>query len=204
MAQSNEGLFIGEAIFMLVLLGAFLSLFTYNDIVVHDGYALPLGAMCYEGNKIPQCIPVQQMHNCPTGGDACIEMQYAAMVTMDAVGLSSIMIFIKIGIAKLARRKIDGPRIVQALIWGATPLVLLWTGWEDFLYFVSRNQSVPTNMDWMNNSGLFPYVDNYILHVQQATAMSLYIVMAVGFAIVMTMIYLNMKMTVRAGRVTPI
>ena len=196
--------FIGESIMLLIIIGSSIVVWTYVDVTTHDIYALPWGAMCYEGNKNPDCKHIQDITNCPNGGDACIEAKYAQMLSVEAFYLAGLMMFLKIAIAMLLKRKINATRIVQAIIWGLAPLVLLETGWEDFLYYTSRNLTVPDTLPWMNNAGLFQSVDKTLLHTTQATAMSLYIVMAIGFIMVMTMLYVNYKVTKRAGYASPI
>jgi hypothetical protein len=200
----KNSLFIGESIMFLIIIGSSIIMFTYIDIISHDFYALPVGAECYTGNNSSFCQKIDQLHNCPTGGDACIEAKYSQMLTIEAGWLAGLMVFIKLSLAVLFKRKINATRIIQALIWGGSPVVLLWTGWEDFLYYFARNMPVPNSLPWLTNAGLFPLADKNILHIMQATSMSLYIVMAIGFVIVVTMLYFNMKITRNAGYQTPI
>lgn len=196
--------FIGEIIFLLVIMFASIGEFTYIDTTTHDIYALPWGSMCYEGNTNPDCKNIEQITNCPNGGDTCIEAKYAQMLTEEIFFLGGLMIFIKGALIAMFKRKFTQTRIFQMLVWGLSPVILIFTGYEDYLYYAARKMAVPTDLPWLSNSGLFPIVDSKILHITSATSTSLYIVMGIGMAIVFTMFVINIKVTKAAKYKTPI
>lgn len=183
------------AILFVVLISAII-FFTYIDITVHDFYALPLGSMCYTGNTNPYCVPVEKMHNCPTGGDACIEARYYQMLSVEAFYLSGLLVFLKMAISQgILRFHFNGTRAFQTFVWGASPLILLWTGWEDFLYYVTRGMGIPSPMPWLNSTGIFPYVTQYVTHDTDVGPLDMAIVMAIGVAGVGILLYLYSRLT---------
>lgn len=183
------------AILVVTLVGAII-LFTYIDITVHDFYALPLGSLCYSGNTKPDCIPIQTLHNCPTGGDACIEARYAQMLQVEAFALAIFLAFLKIAISQgILKFEFNWVRGYQTFVWFALPMVLLFSGWEDFLYYTVRQLTVPSTLPWLNNAGLVPYVMQYITYDKVASSMDLFIVMAGGLLAVLLMWYFYAKVT---------
>ena len=183
------------AILFVVLVSAII-LFTYIDITVHDFYALPWGSLCYTGNNNPSCINIQTLHNCPVGGDACIEAMYAQMLQVEALYLAGLLVFLKIAISQgVLRFEINWTRAYQTFVWGASALVLLWTGWEDFLYYIVRAMPIPSTLPWLNNAGLIPYIMQYITHDTVAGPLDLFLLMMGGLIAVMVMWYFYIKVT---------
>lgn len=201
---SENAPFIGEIIFLLVIMFASIGEFTYIDITTHDIYALPWGELCYTGNTNADCKHIQDITNCPNGGDSCIEAKYAAMLTEEVFWISGLMIFIKAALIMMFKRKFTLTRIFQTIVWGIAPVILIFTGFEDYLYYAVRNMSIPQQMPWLSNAGLFPIVDQNILHVTDANSLSLYIVMGIGMSAVFAIFAMNLYMTKRAGYKTPI
>lgn len=185
---------IGSILFVTMI--SSIAVFTYVDITVHDFYALPWGEMCYTGNTNPDCIHIEQIHNCPNGGDACIEAMYAGMLQVEAFYLSFILVFLKIAVSQgLLRLEFNWVRGFQTFVWGASPLILLWSGWEDFLYYTARLQPIPNPMSWLNNAGFFPYVMQWITHDVNAGPLDLFIVMMGGLITVSVLFYLYYRFT---------
>lgn len=193
-----------ESAMLLILMMAFISEFTYIDINTHDIYALPWGSLCYQGNTNSDCQNIEQLTNCPNGGDSCIEGKYASMMEEEIFFIAGVMVGIKVGLMVMFRRKFTGTRIFQMVVWGATPVILIWFGWEDFLYYGIRGMSIPQTLPWLDNSGLMPYVDQYITHSSDATFLSLYIVMALGFVLAVFLFAVKTKLTIDAKYKTPI
>lgn len=196
--------FIGEIIFLMVIMFASIGEFTYIDITTHDIYALPWGELCYTGNTNADCKHIQDITNCPNGGDACIEAKYASMLTEEVFWLGGLMIFIKGALIAMFKRKVTATRIFQTVVWGLSPVILLFTGFEDYLYYAVRHMAIPPQLPWLDQAGLFPIVNNNILHVSTSTSLSLYIVMAIGMSAVFTMFAINTYVTKLAKYKTPI
>lgn len=183
------------AILFVVLVSAII-LFTYIDITVHDFYTLPWGSMCYTGNTNTNCVNIQNILNCPNGGDTCIEARYYQMLQVEALYLAGLLVFLKVAISQgVLRFEMNWTRAYQTFVWGASALVLLWSGWEDFLYYAIRATPIPTTMPWLNNAGIFPYVMQYITHDNIAGPMDLFIIMTGGLIGVLLMWYFYIKLT---------
>ncbi|MDE1867666.1 MAG: hypothetical protein KGI08_08170 [Thaumarchaeota archaeon] len=200
----NNAPFIGEAIFLLVIMMSSIGEFTYIDIITHDFYSLPIGAECYTGNNSDFCKKINTLHNCPTGGDACIESMYAQMLTEEIFWLSGMMLFIKVSLIVMFKRQFNVTRIFQTIVWTASPAILIFTGFEDYLFFAVRKMPIPSKLPWMDSSGLFPFVNQKILHISTSSSLSLYIVMGIGMMAVITLFAINIKLTKDAGLKTPI
>lgn len=183
------------AILFVVMISAIV-FFTYIDITVHDFYSEPWGELCYTGNTNPNCTHIQQIHQCPTGGDACIEAMYYQMLEIEALYLAGLLVFLKIAISQgVLRFDLNGTRIFQTFVWGISPLILLWSGWEDFLYYISRGIPIPSTMPWLNNAGLFPYVMQYVTHDTNAGPLDLTVLMLFGLIGVTILFYFYAKIT---------
>lgn len=183
------------AILFVVMISAII-FFTYIDITVHDFYAEPWGELCYTGNTNPNCLHIETIHQCPTGGDACIEAMYYTMLQVEALYLAGLLVFLKIAISQgVLRFELNRVRIFQTFVWGISPLILLWSGWEDFLYYAARGNTVPLTMPWLNNAGIFPYVMQYLTHDSIAGPMDMAILMTLGLLVVGILFYLYSKVT---------
>ena len=192
--ENQRSISLGS-ILVVTLIGAII-LFTYVDITVHDFYILPLTKLCYTGNHNPDCVEIQTIHNCPNGGDACIEAMYAQMIQVQAFALAGFLVFLKLAISQgVLKFEFNWVRGYQTFVWGALPLVLLFTGWEDALYYAVRQMAIPSTLPWLNNAGLMPYVMQYITHDTVAGSMDLFIVMAGGLLAVLLMWYFYAKVT---------
>lgn len=186
---------ISLGVILFVVLVSAIILFTYIDITVHDFYTLPWGSMCYTGNTNPDCVNVQTLLNCPTGGDTCIEAKYYQMLQVEALYLAGLLVFLKVAISQgVLRFQLNWTRAYQTFVWGASALVLLWAGWEDFLYYAIRGMGIP-NMPWLNNVGLFPYITQYVTHDNVVGPLDLFILMMGGLIGVMLMWYFYIKVT---------
>lgn len=182
-------------IILLTIMFSSIALFTYIDIVDHDYYALPWGELCYLGNTNKDCIPIEQLHNCPNGGDACIEAMYAQTLTVEAIYLAGILTVVKIGISQgLLRFELSGLRIYQTIVWALSPVVLLFSAWEDFLYYIVRLKPLPSDMSWLNNAGFFPYVMQ-ITGDKDAGPLDMTIIMSGGLIFVLLLWYFYIKAT---------
>ena len=191
-------------ILLTIMLGS-IALFTYIDITDHDYYALPWGELCYTGNTNPDCINIEQLTNCPNGGDACIEARYAQTLIVEAVYIALIMTIVKVGISQgLLKFDFNSLRIYQTIVWAVSPIILLFSAWEDFLYYVVRLKPIPQDMNWLNNVGAFPYVMQYITRDQNAGPMDMFVIMAGGLLIVLLMWYFYIKFTNDEDKEIPI
>lgn len=183
----------------IILLSIMLSsivLFTYIDIVDHDYYALPWGELCYTGNQNKDCLSIEQLHNCPNGGDGCIEAMYAQTLIVEAGYLAGILMLVKVGISYgLLRFDQNALRIFQTFVWGVSPVILLFSGWEDFLYYAVRFMQIPDDMNWLNNTGAFPYITQFITHDANVGPLDMFILMAGGLGTVLGLWYLYIKFT---------
>jgi len=201
--DENRGFIIINVILFVLLLGSIVE-FTYVDITVHDNYSVQWGALCYTGNTNPDCKNIQSITNCPNGGDACIEAKYYAMLAEQAFYMSFILIFIKVSISHgVLRRKLNAVRIFQTVVWGITPLILLFSGFEDYLYYAVRGQPIPDTLPWLNQTGLFSPIQQYLTHDANATSMDLYIVMLIGFTAITVLMYFNTVITKMEDYKTP-
>lgn len=192
-------------IILLTIMFSSIALFTYIDIVQHDYYTLPWGELCYTGNTNPDCTHIEQLHNCPNGGDTCIEAMYAQTLIVEAVYISAILVVIKIGISQgLLRFNFNGLRIYQTFVWAISPIILLFSGWEDFLYYFVREIPIPSTMPWLNNAGIFPYIMQYITRDNVATQEDMFILMTGGITFVLILWYFYIKLTNDEDKEIPI
>lgn len=192
-------------VILLTIMLSSIVLFTYIDIVSHDYYALPWGELCYTGNTNPDCVHIEQLHNCPNGGDACIETMYAQTLIVEAAYISGILIVIKIGISQgLLRFSFNGLRIYQTFVWAVSPIILLFSAWEDFLYYAVRQLPIPSTMPWLDNAGAFPYVMQYITGNKIATPEDMFIIMTGGITFVLLLWYFYIRLTNEEDREIPI
>lgn len=191
-------------IILLTIMFSSIALFTYIDIVDHDYYALPWGELCYTGNSNPDCIPIEQLHNCPNGGDACIEAMYAQTLSVEALYLGLILTVVKVGISQgLLRFDLNGLRIYQTIVWALSPIILLFSAWEDFLYYVVRLMPIPAQMPWLNNAGFFPYVMQ-VTHDTIAGPIDMFFIMSGGIMVVLLLWYFYIRWTEEEDREIPI
>jgi len=199
----DNGPFVGELIFVFIIMSVAIALLTYTDIEVHDKYLLHIGAECYDGNDSTFCQKINEIHNCPNGGSDCILQAYWFMLQVQMFTIAGLMMFVKLGLVKLIGRKINAMRIASAFIWGAAPVILLLSAWEDYLYYVSRGQPIPSVLPWLDHSPIMQGI-NSLLGVSSTTTLSLYISMAAGAGSIIFLFYLNRRMYKNARLKLPV
>jgi hypothetical protein len=125
------------------------------------------------------------------------------MLSYQMLWLGGLLVFIRLMLSKLARRKITAQRFFSALVWGAAPVILLFTGYEDFLYFWTRGMDIPQTLPWLDDNGLMPAL-NGVMGSPTTTAFSLYMLMGIGAVMIIGLFAIKTKWQEKQGLVTPI
>ena len=126
-----------EAIFAILVVGFIVNgAFAYSDIVVHDNYILPIISDCYPDNQSEFCKKIRSEQNCPEDSQSCIGIRYwvllPQLVLLVAGSTAILVMFLRF----LGGAKINGLLILVGLAWFLTGVILPYTGWGDFTYFI--------------------------------------------------------------------
>jgi|GEM_PF-2896448 len=175
-----NGIVLGEIIFVTVIMAVSIIMWTYVDIEIHDFYVQPAAAECYVGNDSTFCQQFRALHGCPEDSTYnCLIQKYRDVIFGQMVYIGGLLFFIRMSLTKMMRRRFTSVRILSAMVWAASPILLLLFGWEDMLYYYTRNQPIPNELPWLDNLGLMPYI-NTALGYETTMALSLYILMFLG------------------------
>ena len=199
----DHGFLIGEILFVTIIMTSGIAMFTYIDITVHDFYAQPVASHCYETNLSEFCQEFRELHGCtPEQGYYCMVTRYWTMLQLQMVWLGGMLIFTRLALVKLLGRRMTPERILAAFAWGIAPVILLMTGWEDYLYYTARGMPIPETLPWLDNASMG--IVNAMLGLPTTTTLSLYIMMAIGLFMVIGLFVAKSAAMARAGLRTPI
>ena len=107
--------------------------------------------------------------------------------------LSGIIVWVGIGLGvfrvvlgKLAGAKTDAMLFFTGGLWVVSTLIFYNTGFIDFLYYKLRGLTIPSNMDWLNNIGLFQWTRNFT-GSENVEPADLYLTMGLGVLILVSL-----------------
>lgn len=201
----NNRSVIAEFLFVNIIMAATIAMITHTDIVAHDYYAKPLGAECNSHNTSKFCEEVRALHGCTIEqGYNCLLARYWQLLTFQMLFLGGLLAFIRIAVAAFTGRDWKAPvRLYATFVWASAPVILLFTGWEDYLYYATRGMPVPDTLPWLDQNGLMPHI-NKALNVSTTTPLSLYLLMTIGGVTIMTLFAIKLVTMRAAGLKTPI
>lgn len=150
-----------EFFFLLFVSVAVAGIFTYSDIVIHDGYVKRNIAECHEANMSEFCVKMRIDLDCVEKDQMCLYESYGKVLSVQVWGLGILMIVMRNFVTYLAGRKIDNMAILTSILWGFTAISLFIFGLEDYLYYAARGMPVPDTLPWLNNAGFFNYTKQF-------------------------------------------
>ena len=177
--------------FLVALFFTFLAVIavTQIDINIHDGYVLDDIADCHPNNDSQRCEELRKEMGCESADQLCLGDRYQATLMGIVILLGFILAFTRLVLGKLAGAKTSISLLFIAFLWFASGIILFYFGWLDTLYFIMQKEPIPVTLDWLNNVGLFKYVQNFGATIDVNNT-DLYILNLVGLIVFFGMWYI--------------
>lgn len=178
-----------EAIFAILVIGFIVNfVFAYTDVIVHDNFVGLIVAECYPSNETEFCQKAREVTECPDNSQNCLGLRYWVLLPQLVLIVSGFTAILVMFFRILGGAKINGAIILVGIAWFITGIILPYTGWGDFTYYLIKDESIPDLLPWLDNAGLFPYI-NFGSDPQAVEKIDLYGLMGIGLVLLVGLWY---------------
>ena len=182
---ANQKLSFSEFFLLLFVGGASLILLTYSDVINHDFYVLPIISECFAENQSEFCMNIRELHGVSSDAHITLGSAYWNLLQLQAVGIGIMLFVLRMGFGYLATKKIDGLLILKGFIWGGTFSLLFLFGWLDFGYYIMQQESIPEQLPWLDQSGVFVWLKAFGADPLTVDRCDLYLGMLIGAVLIL-------------------
>jgi hypothetical protein len=130
------------------------------DATIFDGYVLPDLAECYGTNLSDRCLEIWDRLGCEVGDQRCVGDNYWLILESIVIVFGILLFVLRMFMGIMAGAKLTPMLFFIGFMWFVSGAILFYFGWIDLLYYEVRGLDVPVTLDWLDNVGLFTYIQH--------------------------------------------
>ena len=184
-----------EGVFAILI--GFIAVFsiTATDITFHGDYVLVIESWCHADNQDGFCTDFREKHDLGMTEQSGIGDKYYERLLAQALEIFVILFAVRIVFAYLlqisARKRIRITSILIAIVWGASASTLFLFGILDTFYYVFQEDSIPDQLEWLNNVGVFTETKSFTGDPLIVDKADLFITNLIGIGILISLVFLT-------------
>lgn len=184
-----------EGVFAILI--GFIAVFsiTATDITFHGDYVLVIESWCHADNQDGFCTDFREKHDLGMTEQSGIGDKYYERLLAQALEIFIILFAVRIVFAYLlqisARKRIRITSILIAIVWGASASTLFLFGILDTFYYVFQEDSIPDQLEWLNNVGVFTETKSFTGDPLIVDKADLFITNLIGIGILISLVFLT-------------